>query len=360
MQYIFNFAATNFTDMTPVPFATDLERLLRKGLKTAIISHFNPDGDAIGSSMGMLRFMQETGLDATAIIPSPVPEFLDFLDPDREIVCYKQDGERALASIRDAGLILCMDFNRPERTEWLAQPIVSASAVKVLVDHHPGPDTGKFNLVISDPEASSTCELLYRTLLSFRTIAGDPSRIGHDTLTALATGMITDTNNFNNSITPDTFSAASDMLRLGVDFDMINNLVFKRYTESRMRLMGHLLTDSMTIDGRLKASVMILTSVDKRKFRLSDGDSDGFVNLPLMIRDVEVSALFSETEDYVRVSLRSKGNISVNALSKASFNGGGHARAAGGRLYMPIDQVKEYFLRSLEQFLQNNRLGTHR
>lgn len=341
--------------MTPVPLATDLERLLCKGLKTAIISHFNPDGDAIGSCMGILRFLQDRGQDATVITPSPVPEFLDFLDPAGEIVCYTRDRERAVASIRNAELILCLDFNRPERTEWLAEPIVSAAAVKVLIDHHPDPDTDRFGLVISDPEASSTCELLYRTLLSFNAIAGDPSRLGYGTLAALATGVITDTNNFSNSLTPDTFSTASDMLRMGVDFDLINTMVFKRYTESRMRLMGHLLTGSMAIDSRLKASTMVLTLGDKEKFRLADGDTDGFVNLPLMIRDVEVSAFFSETADYVRVSLRSKGGVSVNALSKAFFNGGGHARAAGGRLYMPIGQVREYFLKSLEQFLQNNR-----
>ena len=355
MQYIFNFAATNFIDMTSVLQAPDLEKLLVKGLKIAIISHFNPDGDAIGSSVGMLRFLQDSGMEATAVTPSPIPGFLDFLDPDKEIVCYRDDTGRAKEAVLGADIIICLDFNRLERTEWMTEVIASSKAEKVLIDHHPEPDTERFNLIISDPDASSTCELLYRTLLGFSSVNGDPSRLSLAALTAIATGLITDTNNFNNSLTPDTFIIASDMLRLGVDFDLINNMVFKRYTESRMRLMGHLLTESMSIDRRLSASSMVLTIEDREKFNFSDGDSDGFVNLPLMIHDVEVSALFSETKDYVRVSLRSKGNVAVNALSKAYFNGGGHPRAAGGRLFMPVNQVREYFLESLEQFLQNNR-----
>lgn len=341
--------------MTSIPLAPELEKLLNEGRNTAIISHFNPDGDAIGSTVGMLRYLRDKGQDPVPVIPSPIPSFLDFLDPEREIVRYTEDEKKAKDAIRGAELIICLDFNSLKRTEWMAELIGSSTAAKVLIDHHPNPDREKFDLIISRPDASSTCELLYLTLMSFPSIDADPSRLSHGTLTALATGIITDTNNFNNSITPDTFIIASDMLRLGVDFDTINSLVFKRYSESRMRLMGRLLTDSMAVDSRLGASTMVITLKDKEEFNFADGDSEGFVNLPLMIRDVEVSALFSETQDYIRVSLRSKGHVSVNALSSAYFNGGGHARAAGGRLYMPVSQVREYFLKSLEQFLQSNR-----
>ena len=293
------------------------------------------------------------GKDADIVIPSRQPEFLDFLDPEKHITCYVDDKEKAESLINGAELIICLDFNRIERTEWLASPLSSSKAVKVLIDHHLNPDTEKFDLIISDPGASSTCELLYRTLMCFSSIDGDPTRLSLITLTALATGILTDTNNFNNSVTPDTFLIASDMLRCKVDIDAINNMVFKRYSESRMRLMGHLLTDSMSIDPGLSASTIVITLKDREHYHFADGDSEGFVNLPLMIRDVEVSALFSETPEYIRVSLRSKGRISVNALANAYFNGGGHERAAGGRLYMPVDEVRGYFLKSLEQFLQS-------
>ena len=346
--------------MTSVPLAHNFEDLLNRRDNIVIISHFNPDGDAIGSSVGMRCFLESRNCRATIVIPSRMPEFLEFLDPGKRIVCYMDDKSGAKAAIHGAGLIICLDFNKLERTEWLADELSGSSATKVLIDHHPNPERQVFDLVISDPAASSTCELLYRTLMCFSSVASEPSRIPIEALTALTTGILTDTNNFNNSITPDTFCIAADMLRAGVDFDTINNLIFNRYSESRMRLTGHLLSNSMSIDSRLHASTMILTMNDRERFHFADGDSEGLVNLPLMIRDVEVSALFSETPDYVRVSLRSKGQVSVNALSNAYFNGGGHERAAGGRLYIPISETIEYFLNSLEQFLlsTNNQIIT--
>lgn len=341
--------------MTIESLALDFERILENKMKIAILSHFNPDGDAIGSSMGMYGFLRTRGIRARVVMPSSKPEFLDFLDPERQIVSCTEDHTEAKRIITDSDLIICLDFNRPDRTEWLAGTLSASGACKVMIDHHPSPETDGFSIVISDPSSSSTCELLYRTLTAFSTVDGHAERLGLESLTAIATGILTDTNNFNNSITPYTFSAASELLKAGVDFDFINNMVFRHYSESRMRLMGHLLKDSMEIYPEMKASCMLLTLEEKEKYAIKDGDTEGFVNLPLMISDIEISALFSETKDFIRVSLRSKGNVSVNSLSRMFFNGGGHERAAGGRLHIPAGQVREYFRNALEQFLQNNR-----
>ncbi|HIZ85746.1 MAG TPA: DHH family phosphoesterase [Candidatus Coprenecus stercoravium] len=342
--------------MTLRPLALEMEKLLEENVRTVIVCHFNPDGDAIGSSVGLKEFLKAGGhTSATIVIPSEMPAILDFLDPDGSIICYTSDKAGATGAIDSAEIIVCLDFNKIERTEWLSEHISSSKAVKVMVDHHPAPVTEGFSLVISDPGASSTCELLYRTLMNFSSVEGDCGKICLKSLTALAAGMLTDTNNFNNSITPDTFKAASEMLGAGVDFDQLNNLLFKRFSESRMRLMGHLLSDSMEIEPKLRAASMVISLDDRGRFGLQDGDSEGFVNLPLMIKDVEVSALFSETKDFIKVSLRSKGAVSVNSLAKAYFNGGGHERAAGGRLYgIPIGEVRGYYLNALEQFLHDN------
>ena len=340
--------------MTIEEQALDLEKMLKGRKKVTVISHYNPDGDAVGSSMGMYGYLKAHGHQADVVLPSVKPAFLDFLDPENTIIYYSEDKERAKAAINGCDLIICLDFNRLSRTEWLEETLAAATADKVMIDHHLNPEKERFSIVISDPAASSTCEMLYRTLMAFSSVGGDPRKLDLTTLTAITAGILTDTNNFNNSLTPYTFTIASDMLRSGVDFDFLNNMLFKRFSESRMRLMGHLLKESMLIDRETGSSCMILTMEDKKKFGMEDGDSDGFVNLPLMIKDVEVSALFTETEDFIKVSLRSKG-LSVNALSKEFFNGGGHIRAAGGRLYIPIGEVREYFRKSLEQFLQNNR-----
>lgn len=352
MQYIFNFATTKFARMTTDSLAHDLEKILESKKKIAILSHFNPDGDAIGSSMGMYHYLRSRGKEARVVIPSAKPAFLDFLDPEQTIICHTDNRRLAEETISGSDLLICLDFNTASRTEGLAGALRSSAACKVMIDHHPCPDTEGFSIVISDPASSSTCELLYRTLMSFRYTEGRPERIGIESLTAITTGILTDTNNFSNSITPYTFTAASELLKAGVDFDHISNIVFKHYSESRMRLMGHLLKDSMEIDYGTGASCIVLTLEDKEKYSIQDGDTEGFVNLPLMVRDVEISALFSETKDFIRVSLRSKGKISVNAMSREFFNGGGHERAAGGRLYIPAAQVREYFRNALEQFLQ--------
>ena len=157
--------------MTSVPLAHNFEDLLNRRDNIVIISHFNPDGDAIGSSVGMRCFLESRNCRATIVIPSRMPEFLEFLDPGKRIVCYMDDKSGAKAAIHGAGLIICLDFNKLERTEWLADELSGSSATKVLIDHHPNPERQVFDLVISDPAASSTCELLYRTLMCFSSVA---------------------------------------------------------------------------------------------------------------------------------------------------------------------------------------------
>ncbi len=328
-----------------------LEALWQDKQHIVIISHFKPDGDAVGSSMGLKHFLSDIALNTTVILPDHLPLSVEFLNSDSSIVFYSDNKDKAKRIITSADLIICVDFNKLSRTEWLERPITEADAAKVMIDHHPFPETDVFDLVISDPSASSTCELVLRILLCSSIVNKDIHRICHRSLEALATGLITDTNNFNNSISPETFTIASELVSAGISFEAINNKVFKSYSEDRMRLMGYLLSESMEIDHEHHTSCMILTLKDRDRFNFRDGDSEGLVNLPLMIKDVEVSALFTETPEFVRVSLRSKGGISVNDLSKAFFNGGGHHKAAGGRLFIPIDEVRGYFRDAVEQFL---------
>ncbi len=340
--------------MTLESSSLELEKLLAGKRSVAIISHFNPDGDACGSSMGLYSFLHSRGIHAEVVLPSRPPVFLDFLDKDRITRYYTDDRDAARQAVADSDLIVCLDFNRLDRTEWLQEDITAAAAAKVMIDHHPYPETEGFSIVISDPSSSSTCELLYRTLMCFSSVAGVPERIGKEALTAITTGLLTDTNNFSNSLTPYTFTTAAGLLQAGADFESIGNMIFRRYTEDRMRLMGHLLLDSMEIDRNTGSSCMVLTLEDRERFNFQDGDSEGLVNLPLMIKDVEVSAIFCETKEFIRVSLRSKGNVSVNALANRYFNGGGHEKAAGGRLTIPISDVRRYFKESMEQFLQHH------
>ncbi len=358
MQYIFNFAVTNFKSMAMDRILPGkIEQLAYRCRNIVIVSHANPDGDAAGSSTAFRNFLASKNIQSTIILPDRMPSFLDFLDTESSIVCFRDKEAEAAAIIGKADLIICLDFNKPSRIDGMEKFLIGSGACKILIDHHLEPDTSAFDIIVSDPGASSTCELLFKVLMAFPSVNGNPADIGKPALESLATGLITDTNNFNNSLTPDTFRMASVLLGEGVDFRGLNERIFKRYSESRMRMQGYLLKDVMKLNWSLGSAFMTITMEDKKKFCYSDGDSEGFVNLPLQIGNVKVSALFTETPDYIKVSLRSKGSFSVNRLARRFFNGGGHENAAGGRLYgITISEVGEYFEKSLEQFLQSGEV----
>ena len=335
--------------------ALQFENMLNEGRNITIISHFNPDGDAVGSSTGLKGFISSMGKTANIILPSHIPSYLKFLDPENAICYYKNNPGKAQRIISESDLLICLDFNNLKRTEWMAEDIASSSAKKILIDHHLSPETEYFDLIFSDISVSSTCELLYWIILQTPSIKNDIQKLSRETIESLATGLITDTNNFNNSTSSKTFLMASQIMDAGIDLVEINDIVFKNFSENRMRLMGHLLLDSMKFVHNGYASYIILTLEDKEKYNFKDGDSEGFVNLPLSISGLEISAFFSECDGYVRVSMRSKGEQSVNDFCRQYFNGGGHKKASGGRLYIPIEEVPEYYTKSLEQFLQQKK-----
>ena len=212
------------------------------------------------------------------------------------------------------------------------------------------PRTEPFAEVIASRDVSSACELLFWTLMRMPDVAGDASRLPARCLDALYVGMMTDTNNFSNSVFPTTFEMASALIAAGVDKAVLQQRIFNVFSAQRMRLMGYLLKDKMTLLPEYGAAYMILTEAEKQAYDYRPGDSEGFVNLPLSIGEVRISALFTEApEGYIRVSLRSKIGTDVNVLAREFFNGGGHVNAAGGRLYLPAEEVAAYFLDSLRK-----------
>ncbi len=245
-----------------------------------------------------------------------------------------------------------MDLNSPKRLDDLGVLMEQSNCPKVLIDHHPFP-SDCFDVVYSYPESSSTCELAYWIIKQMISLRAKNEKISQNVAISLYTGMMTDTNNFANSVLPSTFRMAGELVTMGIDKDLLQSMVFGGYSESRMRLMGDMLLNKMSIHSDLDASVMVITNEDKQKYNFQKGDSEGFVNLPLNIKEVQVSALFTEDDGFVRVSLRSKGDFPVNKLSNMFFNGGGHQRAAGGRISIPITQVEEYFVKSLRKFKES-------
>ena len=323
--------------------------LLSDSKKITIVSHVNPDGDAIGSTTGFKYFLESNAIHASVVVPNKYPQFLGFLDDKGEVVVFKDNEAAATELIESSDLIICMDFNSLKRIEELGTVIENCSARRVLIDHHLQPETC-FDIIFSDPQASSTCEVAYYLIRDMvkENPAFEPLNLKSGI--SLYTGLMTDTNNFANSVRPQTFNMACELLECGVDKEDVQFKVFSGFREERMRMMGYMLYENMKIFPEHKAGFMLITKELKEKFNFQDGDSEGFVNLALNISGVEVSGLFTESDGFVKVSLRSKGDFSVNKLSRAFFNGGGHARAAGGKIFIPTEDVLEYFLRSLDEY----------
>jgi len=318
--------------------------LISKGKEIVIISHTNPDGDAIGSVTAMKRYLKFIGKSCSIIIPNHHPDYLSFLDPKKEILVFCDDKEKCEKIIDECDLIMALDFNQLKRVDDMEGSLRGSAARKVLIDHHPSPELEPFDLVLSTTETSSNCELLYWIFL-----AAGVTRIPVDVAEPLYVGMMTDTNNFANSVLASTFRMASDLISAGIDKEKLQHLVFGGFSESRMRLMGYLVSDKMTILPGFGAGYIMLSKEDQERFDFSEGDSEGFVNIPLSIKGVNISALFTESNGVVRVSLRSANDFSVNRMAREFFNGGGHERASGGKLYIPFERVPEYFRKSLEK-----------
>jgi len=326
--------------------AEGFKTLIESCSNILIISHTNPDGDAMGSVIAMRNYLQSKGVGSTIALPNDYPDYLEFLDNREKILIYRNEPHKVISVVDSSDLIIALDFNQLQRVDELENHILDSKAKRVLIDHHPSPDRDNFDLIISSIEVSSTCELLYWLLL---TLEKEVAKIDISVATPLYVGMMTDTNNFSNSVNSATFKMASDLLGVGVDKESLQHSVFGGFSQKRMRLMGHILLNKMVIIEKFGAGYITISKEEQQLYGFNEGDAEGFVNLPLNIKEVNISALFTERDDQVRVSLRSVDDFSVNRLSRLYFNGGGHERAAGGKLFIKFEEVGAFFERALEQ-----------
>lgn len=324
--------------------------------KFVVMAHAHPDGDACGCVTAMKSFLEQgLGKSAAIVLPDRWGSGVDFLMTDSGAVLASEDPGKAESLISGADALICLDFNVPSRIAPLENALRSAKAVKILIDHHIGPDRDSFDLVFSDTGVSSACELLYWILLRHPSIGDDPSRLPGTCATALMTGMTTDSNNFANSVFPSTLRMASGLLAAGVDRDRILRKLYNEKRECVVRAWSHMMDRRLNITPE-GVAYMVLSKETKERFNLLEGDTDGLVNIPLGIGKVCISALLTEDDGHYRLSLRSKEGVSVNLLARECFHGGGHERASGGKVFFPGDidckeQIEEYFTKKTAQFL---------
>ena len=344
-----------------------LESLISQSRRISIVTHMKPDGDAMGSSIALYHYIgMYGGKSVKIVLNDPYPDYLGFLAeglPASDIIVRQERPSEAETSIKDSDLVICLDFNAFHRADGLEGALKESKADKVLIDHHLNPDRGQFDLSFSETDTSSASELLYHILMETGKIAHDATMLPQPAATALMTGMTTDTNNFANSTYPSTFRMASALLASGVDRDAILSCLYNQYGENRLRVLGHMMKDLLTItdDG---VAYIVLDKETLEHYNVREGDTEGFVNMPLSIAEVRMSIMVKENADRVRVSIRSKKGTSANTCARLFFNGGGHENAAGGRLHIPediagISEAGEYIERHTHEYLTNEN-GTER
>ena len=293
-----------------------------------IIAHTNPDGDAIGSSLALYHYLKYLRKNVCVIMPNQFPDFLRWLPGADNIMNYDYYTDVANRKIAEADVICCLDFNKLDRVDDIAEKVRESKARKVMIDHHLDPEHFA-DITISHPDQSSTCELLYRFLCDL----GYYYKMNTTVATCIYTGMMTDTGGFTyNSNNPELFFIVSMLLQKHVDKDLVYRKVNYNFSASRLFLQGQVLSD-MELLPDYHTAILTLTKEQQQKYHYSKGDSEGFVNIPLQIKDVIFTCFLREDteKDIVKISLRSIGEFPCNLVAE-EFNGGGHKNASGGEL----------------------------
>jgi len=330
-------------------YTKELTKLFEASENILLISHINPDGDAIGAQLALYHYLKSVGRGADMMTPNNLQEFLKWMDGAELINVYIKHRERARELIDKADLIVMLDFNQPNRLGEAEKHVIASKAKKVVIDHHLNPD--KFSdILISDPTACSTSELIYRIVTDLN---GKPF-ISKPYAEALYVGIITDTGNFEHgTYSGDTFRIVADLLETGIDKGTIQNLIYNNFSADRMRLMGYALNQKMIIIPEFKTAYICLSKSDLDAFHYSKGDTEGFVNMPLSIDGIVFSVLFVEKDRFVKLSFRSKGTFPVNEFASRFFYGGGHLNASGGEYPDTLDNTVSYFLKVLKENFGN-------
>jgi bifunctional oligoribonuclease and PAP phosphatase NrnA len=323
-----------------------LKQLIEDVSKITIISHKNPDGDAVGSVLALHNVFNNAKIKSNVILPDSFPENYDWLEGSDKIVFFEDNAKRAKEILSKSDLIFCLDFNATGRVGDMKEALEESEAIKIMIDHHPQPETfAKFTL--SDTSYSSTSELLYYFLEQI----GYDNYIDNHAANCLYTGIVTDTGSFKfASATARTHETTAKLMQKGANNALAQDKIFNEGKENRLRLLGYCLSEKLKIFEELGTAFFSLRKDELSKFNYTKGDTEGVVNYALSIKGINFAAFFTEKEDIISISFRSRGKFSVNEFSRANFNGGGHLNAAGGKSDETLDETINKFISLLSSY----------
>lgn len=323
----------------------DINQLLKPENKIVIITHYNPDGDAIGSSLGLKHYLKQKGLEADVIVPNDFPKFLKWMPEAKKIIISEYKRKLAAETIQNADVVFILDFNASHRAGNIVGPwIERARGIKILIDHHQQPED--FDFVYSDTTIPATSQMVYHFIEAME----DEKLVNLDIAECLYTGIMTDTGGFRfRSTSATTHHIIANLIDKGADPAMITSNTWDTNTVSRLHLLSLILSRIEVVkDG--KVAILWLKRKELQEYGFQKGDTEGFVNYGLSIMGTQVSAFFMEDlyEDFIKISFRSKEDVDVNQFSRKYFNGGGHINAAGGKYFKSIEDTIEDFKEKIE------------
>lgn len=324
----------------------EMRRLINDNDNIVITCHLTPDGDAIGSTLALCHLLRAMGKKAKVVTPDVPPKNLYGVPGAKEIVPFTRFEPQVKSLFAEAGLICCLDFNASKRVDRLAPLLLDASCPKILIDHHLFPENFA-DVVISHPESSSTCFLLYQLIVAM----GWVDMISRRVAECIYTGMMTDTGNFTyNSNDSELYIVIADLVKRGVDKDHIYSMICNSNSVSRLRLNGYAINEKLRLFPEHRAALISLTQDELNRYHYERGDTESLVNVPLSVPEMVYSVFLREETAYIKVSCRSRGEFPVNKMCEEHFNGGGHKNAAGGEFFGTMAQAIAKFESILDQY----------
>lgn len=325
-----------------------LRSIIDKHSRFVIIPHVNPDGDAMGSTLGLASVLRKFGKRAVVVSPNNYPAYLWWMDGINEVLDFESQPAECISEIEAAEVLIFLDFNAPTRLKAMYPHVADSKAVRVMIDHHPNPQES-VDVLFSDTTMSSTCEYVFLVLQG----CGLSEYLTKESAESLYTGIITDTGGLSyNSSRPETYYVVADLLKYGLDKAKVHEYVFNSQSFDRMQMLGYSLSQKMKPLPLQGAAYIVLSAEEQQHFNCKNGDTEGFVNYPLSIENVHISALILEKEDLIKMSFRSRGDFPVNEFSALWFGGGGHKNAAGGEFYGTLQDAVDWFETKLAEFFR--------
>jgi len=324
--------------------AIELKNLLNSPKNIVITTHRGPDGDAIGSSLGLYHLLKQLGHTVNVITPNEYANFLHWLPGNEKVLVYEGNEEKADAITANADLIFLLDFSHLSRIATFTDTVSKSNATKIMIDHHQDPDRDIAELIFSDTTACSTAQLVYEIMEAMEMT----SYLNKEIAECLYVGIMTDTGSFKySSTTAKTHHIIAELINAGAENAKIHDLIYDNSSANRIKLLGYCLNEKLRLYPENNAAIISLTAEELERFEFKKGDTEGLVNYALAIEGIKFAIFIAEKDGLVKLSLRSKGNFKVNEIAGKYFSGGGHMNASGGIYEASVNET----IKKVEQII---------